>query len=111
MYLVDLTAADLRLIPSRKRAHDRADQLLRAITSVSVNIAEGFGRTKAPDRSRFFSIALGSLRESVSWYNALRHDLPSGIADLRLDQLAELRRLLIGSQRWLASQSDRSHLV
>jgi four helix bundle protein len=42
-------------------------QLLKAADSVGANIAEGAGRTNAPDRRRFFMIARGSLRETEHW--------------------------------------------
>ena len=40
------------------------DQLLRASLSISLNISEGSGRRTPRDRARFYSIALGSLRET-----------------------------------------------
>ncbi len=39
------------------------DQLLRAASSVCLNLAEGTGRSGAKERQRFYSIAMGSLRE------------------------------------------------
>lgn len=39
------------------------EQLLRASSSVVLNIAEGSGKRTAHDQARFYSIALGSLRE------------------------------------------------
>ena len=39
------------------------DQLLRASSSVALNLAEGSGRATRGDQARFFHIALGSLRE------------------------------------------------
>ena len=39
------------------------DQLQRAAESVVLNLAEGKGRATVKDRARFYSIALGSLRE------------------------------------------------
>jgi four helix bundle protein len=39
------------------------DQWLRASSSIVLNIAEGYGKPTRKDRSKFFSIALGSLRE------------------------------------------------
>ncbi|MCM2322914.1 MAG: four helix bundle protein [Oligoflexia bacterium] len=38
-------------------------QLLRASSSVALNLAEGSGRPTARDQQRFYSIAMGSLRE------------------------------------------------
>jgi four helix bundle protein len=42
------------------------DQLLRSSSSVVLNIAEGTGKLTYADKRRYYSIALGSLRESVA---------------------------------------------
>ena len=39
------------------------DQLLRASSSISLNLAEGYGKRTSKDRRRFYYIAHGSLRE------------------------------------------------
>ena len=39
------------------------DQLLRASSSVALNLAEGSGKRTAPEQKRFYAIAFGSLRE------------------------------------------------
>jgi four helix bundle protein len=39
------------------------NQLLRATSSISLNLAEGYGRLSKADQKRFYRIALGSLRE------------------------------------------------
>ncbi len=39
------------------------DQLLRAASSICLNLAEGTGRPSPKERKRFYAIALGSLRE------------------------------------------------
>lgn len=111
LYLLDLATSDARGLHARRCSNHQVDQLLRAVGSISTNVSEGFGRSRPADRSRFFGIALGSLRESASWYRAVRADLPEGIADLRFDQLSELRRILIGAQKWLATKPAHSHLV
>jgi four helix bundle protein len=41
-------------------------QLLRAASSVVLNLSEGSARPSEPDRQRFYSIALGSTRECQS---------------------------------------------
>ncbi len=39
------------------------DQLLRAASSIALNLAEGRAKPTRPDQLRFFHFALGSLRE------------------------------------------------
>ncbi len=39
------------------------EQLGRAASSISLNLAEGYGRASQKERKRFFVIAMGSLRE------------------------------------------------
>ncbi len=78
--------------------------------SIAVNIAEGLGRQYAAERSRFFGISLGSLREAITWYQAVENALGVEVIDLRITQLAELRRLLIGAQKWLSTKPARTRL-
>ncbi len=42
------------------------DQMDRASSSISLNIAEGYGKPTYKDQRKFFHIAMGSLRESQS---------------------------------------------
>jgi len=44
----------------------RADQLVRASTSIGLNIAEGCGRGTIPDFRRFLLQARGSAQETLS---------------------------------------------
>jgi four helix bundle protein len=43
------------------------DQLVRAVDSISANIAEGYGRTSVKDNLRFCYYAKGSLEEVKDW--------------------------------------------
>ena len=43
-----------------------ADQLARAALSIVNNISEGAGNFSKPDKSRFYSIAIGSATESAA---------------------------------------------
>lgn len=43
------------------------NQLRRASSSISANIAEGFGRRSSKDKFHFYTIAYGSLLESKSF--------------------------------------------
>lgn len=42
-------------------------QFVRAIDSVSANIAEGFGRYGKRDKIKFYHYSMGSLKESLDW--------------------------------------------
>lgn len=42
-------------------------QYVRAIDSISANIAEGFGRYGKKDKVKFYYYSLGSLNESLDW--------------------------------------------
>ncbi|HJQ52787.1 MAG TPA: four helix bundle protein [Gemmatimonadaceae bacterium] len=47
-------------------------QLYAAVSSISANIGEGYSRSSGKDRARIFEFALGSVRESISFYQASR---------------------------------------
>lgn len=42
-------------------------QFVKAIDSISANIAEGFGRYSKKDKIKFFRYSFGSLYESLDW--------------------------------------------
>ncbi|MCM2322459.1 MAG: four helix bundle protein [Oligoflexia bacterium] len=64
------------------------NQLLRASSSVALNLAEGSGKPTLREQHRFYSIAMGSLRECQA---ALE------LAPTRLPQLISLADSLGGS--------------
>jgi len=43
------------------------EQFVRAIDSISANIAEGFGRYGKKDKIKFYRYSQGSLSESLNW--------------------------------------------
>ena len=47
-------------------------QLVRAMDSVSANIAEGFGRHGKRDKIKFYRVARGSLMEVLDWNEKAR---------------------------------------
>ncbi len=51
------------------------DQLERASLSICLNLAEGSGKRTSKDRKRFYSIALGSLREVQAVLDILNQTL------------------------------------
>jgi four helix bundle protein len=70
-------------------------QLYAAVGSVVANIAEGYSRSSGRDRSRIFEYALGSVRESMTWYRSAEPVLGAEVVSARLDTLEEIRRLLL----------------
>jgi four helix bundle protein len=42
-------------------------QLIRAIDSISANVAEGFGRYFKKDKANFYRYSYGSIEESFDW--------------------------------------------
>ena len=49
---------------SLKLSYSMKDQLIRASSSVALNLAEGSARTSNAEKRRFFNIAYASLKES-----------------------------------------------
>ncbi len=43
------------------------EQFVRAVDSISANLAEGFGRYGKKDKIRFYRISLGSTMEALDW--------------------------------------------
>ena len=52
--------------------HTVGKQFVRAIDSVSANIAEGFGRYGKKDKIKFYRYANGSLKERLDWNEKAR---------------------------------------
>ena len=68
-------------------------QLLRAASSIALNLAEGRGKPGLADQKRFFHIAMGSLRESQAVL--ILENLTGAEAWKTLDKLAaHLYRLI-----------------
>ncbi|HEY2849768.1 MAG TPA: four helix bundle protein [Gemmatimonadaceae bacterium] len=96
-YAVDTHTRD-RQSNSQLATAPAFDQLTRALGSISANIAEGYSRSSAADRARFYSYALGSTREALAWYNTLRIEL-GPLVDERQALLIQIRRLLLTTLR------------
>ena len=111
LFMLDRAGRDALVLKRRQSMPFQTDQLLRAVASIGANIAEGLGRQSVAERSRFFGIALGSLRECETWYQAVAAELPVEVVDRRFEQLTELRRILIGAQKWLETKPRPSRLM
>jgi four helix bundle protein len=95
LYLSDLCWQDLQMLMQDKRTISIADQLYRAVGSISANLAEGYSRISGKDRALFYQYSLGSTRETRDWYFKTRHVLGTEIFNDRVQVITEILRLLV----------------
>lgn len=91
-----------------------ADQLHRALGSISANLTEGYSRSKGLDRARFIEISLGSARESRDWYYKSRHVLKTEVVSHRIGLITHIVGMLtpmIPHQRKNAIREERSEYL
>ncbi len=62
-----------REFPADER-YETSAEMRKTARSIPANIAEGYGRVKAPDKARFYTIAQGSTEE-LKYYCILARDL------------------------------------
>jgi four helix bundle protein len=74
---------------------ENAGQLYAAVCSIEGHIGEGYSRSSGKDRARIFEYALGSVRESMTWYRSGKPVLGDATANDRLERLEEMRRLFL----------------
>jgi four helix bundle protein len=91
----DLAWHDVSKLVGDRRTISLADQLFRAVGSISANVAEGYSRRSGRDQARFYEYALGSAREARTWYYQARHVLSEGVATHRARLLTQIIRLLL----------------
>src|SRR5437588_12241383 len=86
------------LLEGTLRIGEVKDQLDRASTSISLNIAEGNGKYAPKDRCRFFDIAHGSALECAAGLDILVAKQKLTVEQIRpgKDSLQKIVRMLIG---------------
>ena len=95
LFLSEIAWHDMNSLWKDERARNLADQLYRAGTSISANIAEGYSHSTGKNRARYFEYALGSSREARDWYYKAHHVLGDEISQHRIQFLTQIIRLLI----------------
>jgi len=95
LFAADAGWQDIVMLSRDRRTISLADQLFRALGSISANIAEGYSRSSLKDQARFYEYALGSARESRDWYYKARHVLGEAVIGDRLEFLTKVIRLLL----------------
>jgi four helix bundle protein len=91
----DIGWQDVLILSKNSLTSSMADQLFRALGSISANLTEGYSRSKGLDRARFFEYSLGSARESRDWYYKSRHVLSAEIIEHRLGLHTKIVGMLV----------------
>ena len=63
---------DLKNIPEDNVTRVIINQVIRSVSSISANIAEGYGRSAGKEYRYFLYVARGSTSESIDWYEKMR---------------------------------------
>jgi four helix bundle protein len=95
LFAADIGWYDVTGLMQDRRTLGLADQLYRALGSISANLAEGYSRGTGRDRAHFYEYSLGSARESRDWYYKARHILKAEVSTHRLEFLTQIIRLLL----------------
>ena len=106
--VADLSWDDTDVMMRDPRLRDVSPQLYRAVTSIAANIAEGYARRSRADRIRYYEYALGSVQESIAWYESAGRVLASEILGARSADLVSIRRLLLTMIRTERQAKSRS---
>ncbi len=95
LFLYDLAWFDCEHLLKDTRGRVVAGQLIRAASSISANIEEGYSKGFGADYARYLGIALGSARETRGWYWRGRRLLSTQVLEHRFALLGEIISLLI----------------
>jgi four helix bundle protein len=95
LYLYDLTWEDTKRWLKDPRGYELARQAVRSSGSICANIEEGFGRGIGKQLVYFYTVALGSARETKGWFYRAKALLPADTLDHRLSLTSEIIALLI----------------
>jgi len=106
LFFYDLVWRDCERLIRDLRGRAVAQQLIRSAGSICANIEEGHGRGYGKQRDWFFTVSIGSARESKGWYWRVRHLLPLAVLEHRLAVADEVISLLVTE---LARQRQRQH--
>src|SRR5215208_7000428 len=94
LFASDIAWQDVLELSKNALARGIADQLYRAVCSVSANITEGYSRSTGKDRARFLEYSLGSAREARDWYYKSRHTLKEEVVQHRINLLTQIIKML-----------------
>ena len=108
LLLFDLAWEDGERLLRDARGREIVKQLVRSAGSITANIDEGFGR--GVDRGeylQFLRYALGSARETRSWYYKSRQLLAADVVEHRMSLCSEIIALLVTVIKKRRKQASR----
>ena len=94
LFAAEIAWQDALVLNKTPLTRGLADQLYRAVCSISANIAEGYSRSTGKDRARFLEYSLGSAREARDWYFKSHHTLREEVVKHRIDLLTQIIKIL-----------------
>ena len=94
LFAADISWQDALALNKTPLTRNLADQLYRAVCSISANIAEGYSRSTGKDRARFLEYSLGSAREARDWYFKSQHTLKEDVIKHRIGLLTQIIKML-----------------
>jgi four helix bundle protein len=95
LFAADLAWHDVTKLFADGRTVKLAGQLYDAVGSIGANFSEGYSPGSQKDRARFHEYALGSARESRTWYFDGRHVLGERVSQHRVRLHPQIIRLLL----------------
>ena len=94
LFVAEISWHDALELNKHSLTRSIADQLYRAVCSISANITEGYSRSTGKDRARFLEYSLGSAREARDWYYKSRHTLKEEVVSHRINLLTQIIKML-----------------
>jgi four helix bundle protein len=94
VWLSDLAKQDAKILRSDPDTRSDVDQLLRAVGSISANLAEGYSRRTGAERARYYDYARATAREAKDWYFKGRKALGEEVVEQRHVLLERIIRIL-----------------
>ena|SRR6476620_9571628 len=94
VWLSDLAKEDARVLRGDADTRSDVDQFLRAVGSISANLAEGYSRRTGVERARYYDYARATAREAKDWYFKGRTALGEDVVEQRHAVLERIIRIL-----------------
>ena len=112
LFIAEIGWHDVIALNKNPLTRSLANQLIRALDSISANIAEGYSRSTGKDRARFYEYSLGSAREARDWYYKARRVLREEVVEHRialLTKIIKMLNVLIPKQRRKGLREEQAH--